>query len=214
MNLLSQPLLIGAWIGLIHAFDADHISTLSSLALRERTRSPLGYAARWACGHALAICALGLVATGVGLIWLPGVSQVAEILVSALLIALGINTLVSIGRLRAHPSATGVAASSGGEHREGAGLVMGILHGGAGSAAVLALAPVAGFESPLPAIGFLLTFSLGVAAGALVFAAIFSGLVLRTVATRRRVATVVAAAVGLVAVFVGASMLAGLFDVG
>ena len=49
MSLLQQPLLIGLGIGLVHAFDADHITTLGSLAVRDRPRSALSYALRWAC---------------------------------------------------------------------------------------------------------------------------------------------------------------------
>jgi hypothetical protein len=211
MSLIQQALLIGAWIGLVHAFDADHISTLSSLAVRGRPRSALGYAARWACGHAVAIGALGVLALGVGLLWIPNLSHFAEMAVAALLMALGVNAVASAWR---REPANAAPAASVDAHRHRTGLLMGLLHGGAGSAAVLAILPLAGFDSAFAAIGFLLTFSVGVAAGALLFAALFSGLLARTRRGGRRLSLVLATIVGLVAVFVGGSMLLGTLNAG
>jgi len=208
MSLVQQPLLIGAWIGLVHAFDADHISTLSSLAVRDRQRTAYGYAARWACGHAVAIGALGMLAIGLGMLWISGLSRIAELAVALVLVALGANTVLGARRR------TGGARPA--PHRGGsaAGLVMGLLHGGAGSAAVLALLPLAGFESGLAAFSFLATFSLGVATGALLFAALFSGLLARTLGRAERMASVFACLVGLTAAAVGAFMLFGVIDAG
>jgi hypothetical protein len=208
MNLLQQPLLIGLGIGLFHAFDADHLTTLGNLAVRDRPRSALSYALRWACGHAVAIGALGGLALGVGMLWIAGVSRVAELGVAALLIALGGNTLRSV-RWRV-PSATEPGHPHAGRSRRHlAGLLMGMLHGGAGSAAVLAILPLAGFDSGLAAAGFLLSFSLGVAVGALLFAALFSGLLAGGLRAGRTIVAMMTAAVGLLAVVVGATMLLG-----
>lgn len=212
MNLIQQPLLIGAWIGLVHAFDADHITTLSSLAVRGRPRSALGYAARWACGHAVAIGALGVLAVGVGLLWIRNLSHFAEMAVAALLIGLGVNTIASIWRRPAAKPGDAAPAEAG--HRHRTGLLMGLLHGGAGSAAVLALLPLAGFDSRLAAVGFLLTFSIGVAGGALLFAVLFSGLLAGSLRGGRRLSLLLATAVGLLAVYVGGSMLVGTLNAG
>lgn len=208
MSLMQQPLLIGLGIGLIHAFDADHITTLGSLAVRDRPRSALGYALRWACGHAVAIGALGGLALGVGMLWIASVSRIAEYGVALLLMVLGANTLSSLGRRTAFAAAA--------EHpprersrRHIAGLLMGLLHGGAGSAAVLAILPLAGYNSGLAAAGFLLSFSAGVAAGALTFAALFSGLLAGGMRAGRTIVAAITAVVGLLAVVVGATMLFG-----
>ena len=214
--MLHQPLLIGLWIGLIHAFDADHITTLGSLAVRGRPRSAIGYAARWACGHAVAIGALGALALGVGMLWIASVSHAAELGVATLLIALGINTIVSVWRRET------AQALAGGEARpardrsrhQATGLVMGLLHGGAGSAAVLALLPLSGFDSGFEAVGFLISFSAGVAAGALAFAALFSGLLAGTLRRGEAIVAAIASIVGVLAVVVGAAMLIGNFDGG
>jgi hypothetical protein len=223
MSLLQQPLLIGLGIGLIHAFDADHITTLGSLAVRDRPRSALSYALRWACGHAVAIGTLGGLAVGVGMLWIAGVSRIAEIGVAMLLMALGANTLFSVRRRVAPvgaadwPDADRLGAER--SRRHVAGLLMGLLHGGAGSAAVLAILPLAGYDSGLEAAGFLLSFSAGVAAGALIFAALFSGLLaggMRAGGLRAggTIVAIITAVVGLLAVVVGATMLLGTLNGG
>jgi hypothetical protein len=86
---------------------------------------------------------------------------------------------------------------------------MGLLHGGAGSAAVLAILPLSGFDSGLAAAGFLLSFSAGVAAGALLFAALFSRLLARTLGRGETIVAVLASVVGGLAIVVGAAMLFG-----
>ena len=220
MSILQQPLLIGLGIGLIHAFDADHLTTLGSLAVRDRPRSALGYAARWACGHAVAIGTLGALALGVGMLWIASVSQVAEVGVALLLMTLGANTLNAVrrgesalvaGTTHASAAAHGNPARS---RRQVTGLLMGLLHGGAGSAAVLALLPLADFESGIAAAGFLLAFSAGVAAGALLFAALFSGLLAGGLRAGKAIATSITVVVGLLALVVGAAMLTGTLNGG
>lgn len=209
MNLLHQPLLIGAWIGLVHAFDADHISTLSSLSVRGRSQSALGYALRWACGHAVAIGMLGTLALGLGILWISSLSRVSEILVAALLVVLGINTIVSVKRRLA-----GTGSSLPRRQPGHAGLLMGLLHGGAGSAAVLAILPLSGLDSGVAAFTFLTSFSVGVAAGALLFALLFSRVLARTLRGGRKAAAVLASGVGVIAIVVGGSMLAGAINGG
>jgi hypothetical protein len=208
MSLLQQALLLGAWIGLIHAFDADHLSTLGSLSMRGRPDEAIGYALRWACGHAVAIGALGLLALGLGVLWTSSLSLVAEILVAALLIALGWSTIRSVQRSSASGSFRSAAGDRSDDHHKGAGLLMGLLHGGAGSAAVLAILPLTAMNSGLAAFLFLTSFSLGVAAGALAFAVLFACLMTRARAGAR--ATLLfGVLIGSTAILVGAFMLVG-----
>jgi cytochrome c biogenesis protein CcdA len=203
LSLLQQPLLIGAWIGLIHAFDADHVSTLGSLAVRGRPRSSFGYAMRWACGHAVAISVLGAIAAGVDMLWIVSLSHYAEMIVAALLIALGTNAIASVLR----PAPTRSTVTDGSRRRHSAGLLMGLLHGGAGSAAVLAILPLAGYESGFDAAWFLTFFSIGVAAGAMLFAALFALVLARAVCRGRRIIATLTCAVGGMALLVGLMML-------
>jgi cytochrome c biogenesis protein CcdA len=227
VSVLQQPLLIGLGIGLIHAFDADHLTTLGSLAVRDRPRSALGYAARWACGHAVAIGTLGALALGVGMLWIASVSQAAEIGVALLLMALGANTLKSARRGAAAAVAVHASSATGPMHGSieahshmqrsrwhVTGVLMGLLHGGAGSAAVLALLPLAGFDSGLAAAGFLLAFSLGVAVGALLFAALFSGLLAGGLRAGKAITTSITVIIGVLAIVVGAAMLTGTLNGG
>lgn len=212
MNFLHQPLIVGAWIGLIHAFDADHLSTLGGLSMRGRSGAAVRYALRWACGHAVAIGVLGLLALGLGVLWISSLSLVAELVVAALLVALGASTIRSVGRRGASTRFLPQEASDASDdHFKGTGLVMGLLHGGAGSAAVLAILPLAAMNSGMAALWFLTSFSLGVAAGALTFALLFSRLLSRT-GSGTRATTLLGIVVGVTAIFVGTSMLMGSLD--
>ena len=84
---------------------------------------------------------------------------------------------------------------------------MGLLHGGAGSAAVLALLPLARFHSGLAAAMYLACFSLGVTVGALAFARVFALLARRSVEAGERLAAAFQTAVGVFALVSGAFLL-------
>jgi hypothetical protein len=84
---------------------------------------------------------------------------------------------------------------------------MGLLHGGAGSAAVLALLPLARFGSGIATALYLVCFSAGVALGALAFARAFATLANRTATTSARLGAAFQAAVGVVAIASGALLL-------
>ena len=104
MGIWSQAVLLGAWFGLLHAFDADHLATIGGLAVRDRSLPPSGYALRWAFGHAAAI---GLVATavlGFGLTRALDLSRYAELLVCAALFAIGIQALAAARRSASRPN--------------------------------------------------------------------------------------------------------------
>jgi hypothetical protein len=86
-------------------------------------------------------------------------------------------------------------------------VLMGLLHGGAGSAAVLALLPLARFHSGVAAAVYLVCFSLGVTVGALAFARVFALLARRSAAAGERLAAAFQTAVGLFALVSGALLL-------
>ncbi len=84
---------------------------------------------------------------------------------------------------------------------------MGLLHGGAGSAAVLALLPLTRFESGIASALYLACFSLGVACGALAFARVFASLARRSATAGARLAAAFQGAVGVVAIASGGLLL-------
>jgi nickel/cobalt transporter (NicO) family protein len=220
----SQAVLLGGWFGLLHAFDADHLATIGGLALRDRSLPATGYALRWALGHAAALGIVATVVLGIGVAAAADWSAHGDALVALALFAIGLQAL-RIGwqwlrvarRGFALPLATG-AHSHGAHvhflarwHSHGTpgrtSVALGVLHGGAGSAAVLALLPLARFGSGLAAAVYLACFSIGVTVGALAFARVFALLAHRTTAAGERLAAAFHTAVGAFALVSGGILL-------
>lgn len=175
----------GAWLvlalvlGLVHAFDADHVMALSVLASDpDRRRGGTRTGLRWSLGHGAVLLAAGAVLFLFG--WaLPDAGQaLAERAVGVVMVGLGLGVFWRLARRdahlhfhrhhglpphahwHAHPARSPHPAPEAHQHEHTASLV-GALHGLAGSAPVLALLP-ASARSPLTGLAYLLLFSLGV----------------------------------------------------
>ena len=222
----SQAVLLGGWFGLLHAFDADHLATIGGLALRDRSLPATGYALRWALGHAVALGIVAAVVLGVGVATAADWTAHGDVLVALALVAIGLQALrIAWQWLRASrrgfvlPRAAVAHADYDAHahvhflapwHSHAPGrtsVLMGLLHGGAGSAAVLALLPLAHFHSGLAAAVYLACFLLGVTVGALAFARVFALLARRSAEVGERQAASFQTAVGLFALVSGAFLL-------
>lgn len=218
-----QPLVLGLGFGLLHAFDADHLATLGGLAANDRSLSPTAYAARWAAGHALSLGLVALAVLGLGVTQAASWSGFAEIAVGVALVAIGYHALRAAWlrrgargtALHAHSSAEPhvhfLAPSHAHRRAERTGVLMGVLHGGAGSAAVLALLPLAHFTSGGESAAYLACFCAGVTVGALCFAALFGRIAARAAAAGERLTAVLQCCVGLLATASGCALLLELF---
>ena len=225
----SQAVLLGGWFGLLHAFDADHLATIGGLALRDRSLPAVGYALRWALGHAVALGIVATVVLGLGLTTAADWTARSDVLVALALLAIGLQALrIAWQWLRAArrgfllPATAAPHADHSARahvhflapwhsHTPGrTSVLMGLLHGGAGSAAVLALLPLARFHSGLAAAVYLICFSLGVTVGALAFARVFALLARRSAAAGERLGAAFQTAVGLFALVSGALLLYGM----
>jgi hypothetical protein len=212
MAIWSQAVLLGAWFGLLHAFDPDHLATIGGLALRDKSRTPTSYALRWALGHGTAIAVIALLVLGLKLTRALDVSRYFELVVSLALFAIGTQALLAARRSVRAPLVLRQHAATTGRHvhflapwhlhaRSGrTSVVMGLVHGGAGSAAVLALLPLSRFDSPIASALYLLCFCAGVAVGALAFARLFASVAQRTATAGARLAAGFQAAVGTAAI--------------
>lgn len=99
------------------------------------------------------------------------------------------------------------AVVHGHEHGHGATAV-GLLHGLAGSGSAVALIPVIGFDSPAPAVLYLIAFALGTAGGMAVYG-VLAGTVMRRAAERSvGAARLVACVTGLATAALGIVWLA------
>lgn len=178
---------IGFLIGMAHAFEADHLAAMGSLATRNKTRGWRDLVSRgcaWGLGHTITlflICGAVLV---LGAQMTSTRESQLEFAVGVMLVGLGAHVLWRLWRDRVHfhlhrhqtePSPHFHAHSHKGskvehakdrhahEHGHGrflAPLSVGLMHGMAGSAGLLALA-AAGTQTPTVALGYVLIFGLG-----------------------------------------------------
>lgn len=143
-------------LGMRHATDADHVVAVTTIITRERSlRRAASIGALWGVGHTLTLLAAGGVMIALGLVMPPWLGLTLELIVAVMLVVLGVASVV------------------GGRHAEritdsnARPLIVGTVHGMAGSAAftLLALPLIA---SPMLAAGYLALFGLGTIAGMVV----------------------------------------------
>jgi len=170
-------------MGVIHAFDADHIASVATLASRDtKWRNGLIYAVRWSLGHGLTLVAITLALLFLQM-ELPGVLlEIAELLVGAVLIIAGARLVHSMRKQPFALETTGHAIrsqahlddveNSSSQNRfaknNHAPTLVGTLHGVAGSATALALLTATmepGIQSSFGGLVYILLFSIGVLAG-------------------------------------------------
>lgn len=185
MTELSVPLGagVGFALGLAHALDADHVLAVSTLAGRRAGwRQSVGHGLRWGLGHGFALLVLAAIVLAMGRSLPEAFSRVAERLVGVVLVGLGVWVLWDLRRRRVHlhfhehdglPSHAHWHTHSRADpdhHRHPHGAVLvGVLHGAAGSAPILALLPLSKAVSWGGALLYLASFSLGVLTAMLVF---------------------------------------------
>lgn len=145
------PILLGVLLGLRHATDADHVVAVTTIVARERS---LARAARigavWGVGHTLTLLLLGGAIIAFRLVIPPRVGLALEFGVALMLIGLG------YANLRARDSDAAPTLTRP--------LVIGVVHGLAGSAAV-ALLVLATIRAPLAAAAYLVMFGAGTILG-------------------------------------------------
>ena len=183
---MSSILLLGFLIGMRHALEADHLAAVASLAAREATlKRTLALGAVWGLGHSLTLLAVGsavIFSDG----FLPErVARLLEGLVGVMLVLLGADLVRRLIRERVHfhlhrhgetlhfhahaHAGEGPHADSAHDHRHPKGfpfraLFVGLMHGLAGSAALILLT-LEGIDRPALAFGYMLLFGVGSIAG-------------------------------------------------
>jgi len=98
LNVLSF-LLLGFFLGMRHATDADHVVAIATIVSRER--SVAGSAligAAWGLGHTITVMAVGAAIIVFGVVIPPRLGLSMEFAVGIMLVLLGILTLTGMGR--------------------------------------------------------------------------------------------------------------------
>lgn len=180
-------LIFGCLIGMQHALEADHLAAVAALSAKRSSRRALVLRGSiWGLGHTftlLSICGLLLL---LGDAISPRMEALLELGVGVMIVLLGANVLYNLWKRRphihahAHTDGTShlhlhshenkpedlVQSAHRHEHRHlglKRALVVGMVHGAAGSAGLLVLAAAA--ESVMQAFGYVLSFGIGSIAG-------------------------------------------------
>ena len=224
---LISALGVGFLLGLRHALDADHVAAVSTFVGGSRTlyRSCV-VGTFWGIGHTAALLVAALLTSLLRLRIPPDVERGLEALVAVVVAALGANVLLrALGTLRVHRHEhthdgtahrhlhVHVGAESAHTHvhlvgEGGRPLLMGALHGLAGSAALLLLV-MATLPSTAAALLYVTVFGVGSTIGML----IVSGLIAVPFAlggSSERLRTGLQISVGVASLGVGLAMLRAL----
>lgn len=180
--MIGSLLLFGLVLGLKHALEADHLSTVATLASTSRSpQRAVSIAAAWGLGHAASLVALGTGLVALGIALPARVTRAFEVAIGVILIALAVDVLRRVrkrhvhlhvhehgGTRHLHVHAHDDAREAEHHHHHTSplwrrSLFIGGVHGLAGSAAVTVLALPAG--SFLHAFGYLFVFGLGTVLG-------------------------------------------------
>jgi sulfite exporter TauE/SafE len=163
----------GFSLGLLHAFDADHVMAVSTLSSRKPSlKRTLLFSTQWALGHGGVLMLCGVLLFGLGLQLPEAFIQFAESSVGVLLIVIGVMCLHQCRKQKlilvthqhgdvkhTHWCLDDVEHTKKNEHTP---TFVGMLHGLAGSAPALAVVPMVGQAQLSTAMLYLALFSLGV----------------------------------------------------
>jgi ABC-type nickel/cobalt efflux system permease component RcnA len=194
---LAATFTLGFLLGMRHAADADHIAAVATLATRSRSvGQTVVQGVAWGAGHTLTLMIFGGVVLAAGTVIPERWAEMLELAVGVMLVALGVDALFRLWRQRvhfhAHHHAGGDAHfhahSHRGEpephdparhdhaHRRGLAaraLLVGMMHGMAGSAALILLGLEA-LRSPVWAFAYIAVFGVGSIVGMLLLSAVIA----------------------------------------
>jgi ABC-type nickel/cobalt efflux system permease component RcnA len=184
-------------LGFLHALEIDHMLAVTAFVSRRPTFATAArFGFRWGVGHSVAVLAAGALLLASGLRWSARYDRFGEAAVGLMLVGIGLWSLRSSRNLHVHPPAehgdhlhvhTHRAPSSehhhphdrpspGSHHHHevrGHGITLvGLMHGLAGTSAVVALVPVTMVDRLAVGIGYLLAFGAGVTMAMTMFAAL------------------------------------------
>lgn len=147
--MLLSLLVFGFLVGMRHAFEADHVAAVASLAANSRSLGEtLRLGSIWGVGHTLTLFGFGLVALSMDALIPDQLSHALEALVGLMLILLGADLIRRLVGSRGASCLYDATADAGHVHplsSAGAAfprraLLVGMMHGMAGSAALIVLA--------------------------------------------------------------------------
>lgn len=189
MNVIPFSLLgVGFLLGVKHAFDIDHVAAISTIAsnLKSIKKSSL-LGMSWGIGHTISLFFIGLIVLLLKVTIPKKLALFLELVVGVMLILLGINVLLTINKnkIHLHKHKHGkvehvhfhshkLVKQHGHEHRQfKQSLIIGLLHGLAGSAAITLLV-LTTINSVLLGLTYILLFGIGSIMGMVLITTIIS----------------------------------------
>ena len=182
--------MLGFFLGMRHALDPDHVIAITTIVSKQGTTSRAALiGAMWGVGHTMTIFVVGAAIILFNVVIPVRLGLSMELAVGAMLILLGVLSLTGTTQRLQSRFAPETAPHASAEHThpfwmprpfQGFGLynalrplLIGIVHGLAGSAAV-ALLVMTTIRDPWWALAYLLLFGVGTIAGMMVITAVIS----------------------------------------
>jgi len=175
-------LLFGFLIGLRHAIEADHVMAVASLAADKNPRSAVRQGVVWGLGHTLTLLVVGGIVLYADTLIPAEVANLLELIVGVMLLVLGGDLIRRVVKNRwhvhTHQHSDGLSHNHLHSHAAKTdpeatwhdhfhprdfplrALLVGMMHGLAGSAALVLLA-LQTVQSPLTGIFYIIIFGLG-----------------------------------------------------
>jgi len=190
-------IILGFLLGLQHALEADHIAAVASIAADKKGFRPIvRHGALWGLGHAITLGAFGGAVYALKLTLDEKLASGLEFAVGVMLVLLGARLIYVMAKARihfhvhrhgpgdvhfhAHSHAGDVVDHAASAHAHvhpqghwGRSVAVGMIHGLAGSAALVALAAASAPSVPL-GIAFMVLFGAGSIAGMALFSAVIA----------------------------------------
>ena len=188
MNFVPVGLLgLGFLSGIRHAFGIDHIAAVSAISRHSSIKKSSMLGMFWGLGHTIALFFAGMIVLLLKITIPDKLALSLEWIVAAMLIILGINVLLAVReeKVHVHRHKHGNAEhlhfhsyKSAEHHKHGhvpfrKSLIIGLMHGLAGSAA-LTLLILASISSTMLGLTYILVFGAGSMLGMILVSAIIS----------------------------------------
>lgn len=223
-------LALGFAIGMQHALEADHVAAVSSLVSGDRSmKSMVSHGVLWGIGHTLILMVVGGAAVLLGLSLHPSFSNGLEFCVGLMLVFLGGHVLYRLGRDRVHfhrhrhgdrPPHFHAHSHKGErtahhesrhqhDHPERSWvrpLMVGIMHGLAGTAAVVVL--TAAQTTPTMGLAYIGVFGVGSIVGMVVVTGLIAVPISLTANALTRMNRILQGTIGAITISVGGVILA------
>ena len=168
---LFSILALGFFLGMRHATDSDHVIAVTTIVSQQRRVSSAALTGiSWGIGHSITLLIVGAAIVIFGVVVPERLGMSLEFCVALMLILLG---LLNLGGFRQSQNEAHEHSHRHGSHLRFRPVVVGAVHGLAGSAAVaLLILPV--IRGPVWAILYLLIFAAGTIAGMMLITAIIA----------------------------------------